>query len=181
MIKSKLRSKILKIRKERYNKKFKINPLIVDSFLKKNNLKFKSIGGYYPCNYEMDDMEILYFYEKKKIKISFPVIKKNNQMEFFEHMTKLPFEINRYGIIETTSTKKIYPDILFIPLVAFDNNLNRLGYGGGFYDRYLEKIEKIKNIVKIGIAFSYQKVKKIPTSNYDKKLDYIITEKKIIG
>ncbi len=101
-------------------------------------------------------------------------------MDFFEYSTKLPFEINKYGILEPISSKKIYPDILFIPLVAFDKNLNRLGYGGGFYDRYLERIEKIKKIVKIGIAFSYQKVKKIPTSNYDKKLDYIITEKEII-
>ena len=180
MIKSKLRSKILKIRKKRYHKKFKIDPLIVHSFLKKNNLKFKSLGGYYPCNYEIDDIEILNFYEKKKIKISFPIIKSKNQMDFFEYTTKHPFEINKYGILEPMSLKKIYPDILFIPLVAFDKNLNRLGYGGGFYDRYLEKIENIKNIVKIGIAFSYQKVKKIPTTNYDKKLDYIITEKEII-
>ena len=57
--------------------------------------------------------------------------------------------------------KIIYPDILLVPLVAYDNNLNRLGYGGGFYDRYIEKIEKIKKIIKIGLAFSYQKIKKV--------------------
>ena len=180
MIKSKLRRKILKIRKQNYNKKLKIDLSVVNSFINIKNFKFKSLGGYYPCNYEIDDMEILNFFEKKKIKISFPIIKKKNQMDFFEYSTKLPFEINKYGILEPISSKKIYPDILFIPLVAFDKNLNRLGYGGGFYDRYLERIEKIKKIVKIGIAFSYQKVKKIPTSNYDKKLDYIITEKEII-
>ena len=76
--------------------------------------------------------------------------------------------------------KKLYPDILLVPLVAFDKNLNRIGYGGGFYDRYIKKIKKIKKILTIGLAYSFQKVKKIPTNKYDKKLDFIITEKKII-
>ena len=69
---------------------------------------------------------------------------------------------------------------MLVPLVAYDNHLNRLGYGGGFYDRYIEKIEKIKKVIKIGLAFSYQKVKIIPINQYDKKLDFIITEKKIL-
>ena len=71
-------------------------------------------------------------------------------------------------------------DIIFVPIVAYDDDLNRLGYGGGFYDRYLEKIQKIKKVLKVGLGFSYQKLKKIPINKYDKKLDLIITEKKII-
>jgi 5-formyltetrahydrofolate cyclo-ligase len=67
-----------------------------------------------------------------------------------------------------------------VPLVGYDNNLNRLGYGGGFYDRYIEKIEKIKKVIKIGLAFSYQNLKKIPTNQHDKRLDFIITEKEIL-
>ena len=50
----------------------------------------------------------------------------------------------------------------------------------GFIDRYLEKVSKIKKIFKIGLGFSYQEIKKIPINKYDKKLDLIITEKKII-
>ncbi|MDA9643735.1 5-formyltetrahydrofolate cyclo-ligase, partial [Candidatus Pelagibacter sp.] len=52
--------------------------------------------------------------------------------------------------------------------------------GGGFYDRYIEKIEKIKKVIKIGLAFSYQKLKNIPINHNDKKLDFIITEKEIL-
>ena len=74
----------------------------------------------------------------------------------------------------------LYPDILLIPLVGYDNDLNRLGYGGGFYDRYIEKIEKIKKVIKIGLAFSYQKLKRVPISLHDKRLDFIITEKEIL-
>ena len=50
-----------------------------------------------------------------------------------------------YGIPEPISKKIKYPNILLVPLVAYDNNFNRIGYGGGFYDRYLKKIKKEKN------------------------------------
>ncbi len=109
-----------------------------------------------------------------------PIIKENYQMDFFEWKNKDPLKINKYGIAEPTLGKKIYPDIIFVPLVAYDDDLNRLGYGGGFYDRYLDKIAKIKKILKIGLGFSYQELKKIPINKHDKKLDLIITEKKII-
>ena len=69
--------------------------------------------------------------------------------------------------------------MIFVPLVGYDNNLNRLGYGGGFYDRYFEKNLKLKKIYKIGLAFSFQKIKKLSVNKFDKKLDRIITEKKI--
>ena len=63
---------------------------------------------------------------------------------------------------------------MLIPLLAFDKNNDRLGYGKGFYDKFL-KIKK--NIITIGVAFSFQKYNKLPTSNLDIKLDYILTEK----
>ena len=88
--------------------------------------------------------------------------------------------INKFGIPEPVSLKIVYPDILLVPLVGYDKYLNRLGYGGGFYDRYIEKIEKIKKIKKIGLAFSCQKIKSVPIDQYDKKLDFIITEKEIV-
>ena len=65
-------------------------------------------------------------------------------------------------------------------VVAFDKNKHRLGYGGGFYDRYLHKLNKKKNFLSIGIAFSFQEVKKIPINKFDYKLDLVITERSII-
>ena len=64
---------------------------------------------------------------------------------------------------------------MLVPLVAFDKHLNRIGYGGGFYDRYIKKIKKNKNIITIGFAYSFQKVKEIPTNKYDIKLDFVVT------
>ena len=179
MNKSEIRSKIINLRKHNFNKNSKINLDKFFSFLKtKTNLK--NLGGYYPSNFEIDDLEILNLLVKKNYKISLPKIKKNNQMNFFNWSNDELLKINKFGIPEPISKKIIYPDILLMPLVAYDNNLNRLGYGGGFYDRYIKKIEKIKKIIKIGLAFSCQKVKKVPIDKYDKKLDFIITEKEIL-
>ena len=180
MNKSQIRKKILKIRKNNFNKNLKINIDNFISFLKLNIDSADNLGGYYPSNYEIDDLEILDLLEKKNFKISLPVIRKNNQMNFFKWSNNDPLKINKFGIPEPISSKKFYPDILLVPLVGYDNDLNRLGYGGGFYDRYIEKIENIKKVIKIGLAFSFQKNNIIPLNQYDKKLDFIITEKEIL-
>ena len=67
-------------------------------------------------------------------------------MDFFRWSTNDPLLINKYGIPEPTSNKIVYPNILLVPLVAFDQDLNRIGYGGGFYDRYIDKIKKNKKL-----------------------------------
>ena len=180
MNKTKLRSKILKLREKNSYKELKIYPDRIFQFFKKNKINFKNIGGYYPFNHEIDDLNILNFLREKRANISLPTISGNNQMDFFEWTNNDPIKINKYGIAEPVSTKKIYPDIIFVPLVAYDYDLNRLGYGGGFYDRYFERIAKIKKILKIGLGYSYQELKKVPTDKHDKKLDLIITEKNII-
>ena len=180
MFKSKLRKKILKLREVENFKNIKIDFDNVFDLLKKNNLTKKCIGGYFPVNYEIDDLEILKKLKKKKYQISLPVIKKNFDMDFYRWSFDDPLKINKYGIPEPFSKKLIYPDILLVPLVAFDKNLNRLGYGGGYYDRVIDKLSKKKNILKIGLALSVQKINNVPVTKYDKKLDYIVTDKYIL-
>ena len=106
-------------------------------------------------------------------------MKKNNQMDFFSWDFNQPLTINDFGIHEPTSSKIIYPDIILVPTVGFDKNLNRLGYGGGYYDRYIARIKKIKNIITIGLSFSFQKFDKLPINKFDQRLDAIITERNI--
>ena len=180
MFKSKLRKKILKLREVENFKNIKIDFDNVFDLLKKNNLTKKCIGGYFPVNYEIDDLEILKKLKKKKYQISLPVIKKNFDMDFYSWSFDDPLKINQYGIPEPFLKKLIYPDILLVPLVAFDKNLNRLGYGGGYYDRVIDKLSKKKDILKIGLALSVQKINNVPVTKYDKKLDYIVTDKYIL-
>ena len=180
MLKSKLRKKILKIR-EKNNKKNKhvsFNQII--KILKKEKIIKKIIGGYYPVNFEVDDLKLLEQFEKKNFNISLPVVKKNFQIDFYRWSFSDPLKVNKYGIPEPEMKNKVYPDILLIPLVAFDRNLNRLGYGGGYYDRLIKRLSKKKKIIKIGLAFSIQKLDKVPINVYDQKLDFIVTNKYII-
>ena len=81
--------------------------------------------------------------------------------------------------VVTLSSPKIISSAT-LPLVAFDRNLYRLGYGGGYYDRLIESLKKKKKIITIGLAFDFQEFNSLPISKYDQKLDYIVTNKKIL-
>ena len=179
MNKSEIRKKILKIRKRKNYNNSNFSFKYILKILKKERIQGKVVGGYYPYNYEVDVMKILNNFEKKKYLISLPKIKKNYKMNFFNWSFKEPLMINKYGIPEPTSNKIIYPSIFLVPLVAYDEKLYRIGYGGGYYDRYLKKIRKRKKFITIGLAYSFQKVKKIPIKEHDMKLDFVITEKNI--
>ena len=177
MKKSQIRKKIFYYRKSKNLDNYNITFKSVSNILKNMRSKGKVLGGYYPFNYEVNVMNILEKFEKQNYFISLPKIKKNSEMDFFNWSTTDPMMINKYGIPEPTSNQIKYPDILLVPLVAFDKDLNRVGYGGGFYDRYIKKIKKIKKVITIGLAYSFQKVKKISVNKYDMKLDFIVTEK----
>ena len=177
MDKSEIRKKILKLRKKYISRNLEIDSNKILNILKKNKTTNKIVGGYYPYNNEVDAINILKNLEKQNYQISLPKIKKNSQMDFFFWSIKDPLEVNKYGIPEPISSKIVYPSFLLVPLVAFDKNLNRVGYGGGFYDRYIKKIKKTKKIITIGLAYSFQKVNKVPINKYDRKLDFIVTNK----
>ena len=179
MNKSEIRKKILKLRKNSNLNNFTINFKIILNILKKEKIKGKVIGGYYPYNYELNGLQILEKFENQNYKVSLPKIKSDFKMNFFDWSINNPLMVNNFGIPEPISNKIKYPDVLLIPLVAFDKNLNRLGYGGGFYDRYIYKMKKIKKVLTIGLAYSFQKVKKIPINKHDIKLNYILTEKEL--
>ena len=176
-----LRKKLIKLRRKKYLEISSDHIINIYKSIKKNYKTTKIIGGYIPINHEYNCIKLLKYLEKKNYTICLPIIKNNFQMNFFKYSFKEPLKINKLGIPEPAKyINKLVPDIIFVPLVGFDNNLNRLGYGGGFYDRYIEKNSIKKNIVKIGLAFSFQKIKKLPVNKFDQKLDGIITEKSLI-
>jgi len=180
VLKAKLRKKFIKIRKLKNKKNIQIEFDKVFNLINKQNILIKVIGGYFPVNYEVNDLNILKEFDKKKYQISLPVIKKNFEMDFYKWSFNEPLKINMHGIPEPEKIKLIYPDVILVPLVAFDEKLNRLGYGGGYYDRLIKKLSEKKNILKIGLALSTQKINNVPIDKYDKKLDYIVTDKYII-
>ncbi|MAH54624.1 MAG: 5-formyltetrahydrofolate cyclo-ligase [Candidatus Pelagibacter sp.] len=141
------------------------------------------IGGYFPSDYEVNIVDFLENVAKKKIKIVLPVIESSNNMSFKLWIYGEPLYVNNFGILEPKNTRiEIIPDLVLVPLVTFDEKLNRIGYGKGYYDRSLKKIKRHKkNMISVGIAYSFQKCRKIPINKYDFKLDYIFTEQGIIS
>ena len=169
-----IRKNILKKRKNNF-KKANINYSLLKKIFKIHKInKNKIIGGYYPINFEIDCLQILKNLSKEGYKISLPVTKENKTMNFFEWSFNEILLLSSLGIPQPNKLKKVIPDVLLVPLVAFDRFNNRLGYGGGFYDRYLNDN---KTILSIGFAFSCQKVNRLEINPFDKKLDVILTEK----
>ena len=181
--KSYLRKKSLLLRKKNYSKVKNFDFNSIFKLIKKFFYNKKIIiGGYYPSNYEVNILNFIAKATKKKFKVALPVIRPLGKMSFRSWSLKEPLYISTFGTLEPLNTnKEIIPDLIMVPLVAFDNELNRIGYGKGYYDRILKKIRKIKKkTIFLGIAFSFQQCKKIPVNKHDFKLDYIFTERGII-
>ena len=174
---------LLKKKKKHLNaKEFNFN-LIFELLKKKFNKKKITIAGYYPSIYEVNILNFLIEAAKKKNKIVLPVVKSSTSMSFKSWAVKEPLYVSKFGILEPNRlNKEIVPDIIMVPLVAFDKKLNRIGYGKGYYDRSLKRINKIKkNVISVGVAYSFQECKNIPIEKHDFKLNYIFTERGIIS
>ena len=177
-----LRKKYFYLRKQKYydiDKKFFL-PLIKLLHSKTNKKKIK-LALYYPSYFELNVLKILEFENILGQDILLPVTDKKNLMNFFPWKKDDVLIVNNFGILEPIKTQAKVPNVMLVPILAFDKNKNRLGYGKGFYDRYLNKyLKQFKNILTVGVAFSFQRHHKLPINQKDVKLDFIITEKGII-
>ena len=150
-----------------------IEPLI-------NSFNGKSISIFQAYNNEINTNDLIKFLISKNFSISLPCINdESDEMLFREWNGTDQLITGKYGILEPNQNNKIaYPSVLFIPLLAFDENGNRLGYGGGYYDKYIDAhdTENI-HLLKIGVGYSFQKIYEVPNNINDKKLNWILTEK----
>ena len=176
-----VRKKYYLLRKKKYyeiSKSF-FTPLVNLIKLKFKKKKYK-LALYYPSLFEINVLKLLELNYISNQDLLLPVIEKGNLMNFSPWKKNEVLKINKYGILEPVKSRQNIPDIMLVPMLAFDKDKYRLGYGKGYYDRYLNKyFKKFKNILTIGIAFSFQKHHKLPINNMDVKLNYILTEKGI--
>ncbi len=137
----------------------------------------KMIAGYYPINHEVDILQAL-----PKERSCMPVIEGNSKhLHFHKWSVGDVLEKGAHGTMQPKkSPQNIIPDIILVPLVAFDRRGYRVGYGGGYYDVTLADLRKSKRIIAIGIGYGLQEVDHVNEESFDQKLDVIITEKEII-
>lgn len=152
---------------------------ILDKLRKeKDFLKAKNILFYLPIKGEVN-LTKLTDYIKKDQKIYLPAIK-NDEIVIKEFKSSSNLKEGKYLCLEPKHekiSKEEILDLALIPGIAFDKKGNRIGFGKGYYDKLLKKI----NCLKIGIAYQFQILKKIPTEKHDQKVNKIITEQKIIS
>ena len=159
----------------------------LDNILSDDN-NITIVGLYYPILNEISPLEFVKYFQANEIMIALPVVNLDTQtMLYIKWDTKKKLKKGILGNMEPTSTKNIVmPEILIVPMLLFDRELHRLGYGGGYYDKAICKLKKKfdeeeKKFISIGLAYSEQETLSIPYENHDQRLDFIITEKEIIS
>ena len=142
-----------------------------------NNINSDYVGSYIDYNSELSTNSLNKYLIEKNFNICLPRIDyQTNEINFFKYSTGTKLIKNKYNILEPEITNEIiFPKLVLVPLLAFDESGFRLGYGGGFYDKYFSFQEE-KEIIKVGLGFSFQNVYKIPIEGHDQKLDWILTE-----
>jgi len=136
-----------------------------------------NVAGYSPINDELDCGALLTELRARNCRILLPVCPSAQQpLQFRVSDGQTALVEGRYGIAEPPETAEmVEPDILIIPLVAFDRHGTRAGYGAGYYDRTLRLLRARGSILALGLAFTTQCVEDIPAEPTDEVLDCVLT------
>jgi 5-formyltetrahydrofolate cyclo-ligase len=145
-------------------------------------LKFDAIGGYFAVRGEADPRPILAWAERTGITCALPSVHGGYDLVFRRYRSGDPLHAGSFGIPSPAhDAPAITPDLLIVPLMAFDRTGARLGYGRGFYDRTIAHLRNHGVDVRlVGIAFAVQEVDAVPTEAHDARMDFIVTEKETI-
>ena len=146
------------------------------AFLTANHIAF-----YLPNDGEISPEKLIETALNSDKKCYLPVITQNGKLQFKHYMPGDKLIKNKYGIPEPMPNKPLIPtkqlDLVLMPLVAFDDSGNRLGMGGGFYDRTFANKLTMPNVKLIGLAHEQQKADKINADEWDVPLNGILTDK----
>ena len=144
---------------------------------------FTNIAIYLPIQSEIDPLPIVKTVHNPNFSLCLPVIAAIDKPLLFKEWR--PGDELVTGIFNIKSPKNgktVLPDLVIAPLLGFDHLGNRLGYGGGFYDRTIYELRNKIKILVLGLAYNCQKVSKVlPVEETDQKLDYVLTEESIFS
>ncbi len=141
------------------------------------------VSGYWPLADELDLRPLLESLHAQACRIALPAMTgKDRPLVFRAWQPGDSLVPAGFGTLEPSATcEALAPDVLLVPLLAFDRQGYRLGYGGGFYDRSLAELRAAKKVTAVGTAFAGQEVDSVPRDHNDQPLDWIITEREAIA
>ena len=140
------------------------------------------IAGYSPIRSECDPVPLMRSLAAKGAQLTLPVVHaKDRELSFAEWRQGEQLIAGPFGILQPrVGAMALEPDIVLVPMAAFDRRCHRIGYGAGYYDRTLSDLRKRKVVVAVGIAFAVQEVEAVPFGEHDERLDLVLTERETI-
>ncbi len=136
------------------------------------------VSGYLAIGTELDVAPVLSVFAKHGAEVALPVVVgAARPLEFRRWQPGMELEAGPLGTRHPPAeSPALEPDLLLVPMLAFDDDGYRMGWGGGFYDRTLAQLRAVKKIIAVGIGYEGQRVDKIPRDDHDAGLDWIATE-----
>jgi 5-formyltetrahydrofolate cyclo-ligase len=140
------------------------------------------VSGFMPLKTEINPLPVLRKLASAGAQLALPAIAGRGQpltMRAFAFGDELAS--GQWGIREPKpDAPEVAPDILLVPLLAFDRNGHRIGYGAGYYDMTIAKLRAMKPVIAAGIAFAAQEIEEVPVTARDARLDLVLTEREVI-
>ena len=136
-----------------------------------------TVSGFAAIRDEINPADLMLWLHAEGVRLALPVmVGKGKPLVMRAWAPGDAMEAAAWGIAEPTDDKpEVEPDIVLVPLLAFDDRGYRLGYGGGFYDRTLAQLRAKKPVTAVGLAYDEQKVDAVPFESYDQRLDWVLT------
>lgn len=140
------------------------------------------VSGYFAMGAELDPAPLLDALRAAGRETAYPVVTAaRTPLTFRTWAPGDPLEDGVFGTRHPGAAQAARePDLVLAPLLAFDRRGRRLGYGGGFYDRTIARLRSVKPVAVVGVCFAVQEVDKVPSTDEDQALDWIVTEKEVI-
>ena len=140
------------------------------------------VSGFMPMKTEINPLPLLRKLADAGVQLALPAIAGRGK-PLIMRAWKFgdPFKAGQWGIREPVpKAPEVKPDILIVPLAAFDRAGHRIGYGAGYYDMTINALRATKKVIAIGIAFAAQEIAKVPATEHDAPLDLVLTEREVI-
>jgi 5-formyltetrahydrofolate cyclo-ligase len=140
------------------------------------------VSGYAPIRSELDPMPLMLHLAGQGARLALPVVlARGHSLSFRAFAPEDKLVLGPLGIREPSpAAAELVPDVMLVPLAAFDRAGHRIGYGGGYYDYTFSHLRKARHVIGIGLAFAVQEIPAVPALAHDAALDYVLTEQEML-
>ncbi len=137
------------------------------------------VSGFMPLNSEINPLPLLRKLADAGARLALPVVAgRGKPLIMRAYAFGQPLDHGVWGIREPKAdAPEVDPDILIVPLAAFDRTGHRIGYGAGYFDMTINRLRSLKSIVAVGLSYAVQEIPEVPATPRDARLDFVLTER----